>query len=230
MSGPRENTHQTAEMLLRLFGHWRLTLSQQLTVLGLSDTSDTELGKYLKHSFSIDRDKLERANILLGIHKSLRVLFPQNRDLAYRWISQPNKAFDGLPPLKVIERQGMLGMYMVRDYLDQYGATEGLTIEALIEGSPDVKLMRSEKEWIDEVPVGRELPDGDRNFKNEEICAMLDVWTAVLRVFENENHAKHWIKTIVPALGCTPIVLLPRKDGRERIMDVLKRIERSDFG
>ena len=230
MNEPRENGSQVAEMLLRLFELWRLSPKQQLAILGLYDAHEANFGEYLKRSLSKDRDKVERANILLGIHKSLRQLFPQNRDLAYRWISQPNKAFDGLPPLKVIERHGMLGMYMVRDYLDQHCATRVLTIEALTEGSPDFKLNRSEREWLDEATAGREFSERDMNFEDEEIYAMLDVWTAALRVFKNEDKAKLWFETIVPALGCAPIALLPSRHGRRKILDALERIEWADFG
>lgn len=226
MHESRENSRQVAEMLLRLFGYWRLPINQQLTIMGLYDCEVVDFSKHLKCSLYDDRDKLERANILLGIHKSLRVLFPQNWDLAHRWISQPNKAFDRFPPLKVIERHGMLGMYIVRDHLDQHGVMEGLTIETLIEGSPDIKMNRSEQEWLDEVPAGRELPERDINFKNEEICAMLDILTTVLQVFGNEKKAKLWVETIAPALGCAPMALLCSGHGREKILDAL----RADFG
>jgi hypothetical protein len=66
-----------------------------------------------------DRDKLERAGILLGIHKSLRLLFPHNRELAYGWMTQPNRAFQGLTPVALIDQQGMIGIYTVRAYLDR---------------------------------------------------------------------------------------------------------------
>lgn len=107
------------KMLIQLFDHWKLSTAEQLSLLGLSKDNRAALSKY-RHGQPLanDRDKLERAGILLGIHKSLRLLFPYNRELAYGWMSQPNKAFNGQSPVEVIDREGMIGMYMVRSYLD----------------------------------------------------------------------------------------------------------------
>ncbi|NCV71541.1 MAG: DUF2384 domain-containing protein, partial [Betaproteobacteria bacterium] len=49
----------------------------------------------------------------------LRLLFPQNRDLAYRWMSTRNKAFDNLTPVEVVKEWGFAGLLMVRGYLDR---------------------------------------------------------------------------------------------------------------
>lgn len=107
------------KMLIALFDHWKLSSIQQLSLLGLSKDNRAALSKYRNgQPLANDRDKLERAGILLGIHKSLRLLFPYNRDMAYGWMSQPNKAFNGQSPVQVIDREGMIGMYMVRAYLD----------------------------------------------------------------------------------------------------------------
>jgi hypothetical protein len=55
---------------------------------------------------------------LLGIHLALRLIFPQNRQLAYSWIKTPNRRFDGKTPLEVMLGEGFLGVVMVRRYLD----------------------------------------------------------------------------------------------------------------
>ena len=44
------------------------------------------------------RRPLPRAGHLLGIHKALRIMFPHDRDLAYRWVSTPNRRFAGARP------------------------------------------------------------------------------------------------------------------------------------
>jgi hypothetical protein len=51
--------------------------------------------------------------------KNLRLLFPQNRDLAYRWMTTRNKAFENLTPVEVIRQWGFAGLLMVRAYLDR---------------------------------------------------------------------------------------------------------------
>lgn len=231
MKTPPGSGPKVTEMLLRLFRHWQLTLPQQLAILGIPSATNANLNEHLQdHFFATDLDKIERVNILLGIHQSLRLLFPQNRDLAYRWISQPNDAFDGISPMNFIERNGILGLHIVRNYLDQHGATEGLTTEILIEGSPEISLDRSDWEWLNETPVGKEVLQQGLIFECKEISAMLEVWTAVLRAFGNEDKAKDWIGAIVPALGCMPIALFSTEHGREKVLAALKRIERADFG
>ena len=120
MKGDPDESGRIGHMLLTLFEYWHLDTPQRLSLLGLAPESHIDPSEYLcEGSWIADRDKLERARTLLGIHKSLRLLFPGNKDLAYQWISQPNVRFDGLTPVDVMERHGILGMHMVRAYLDQ---------------------------------------------------------------------------------------------------------------
>jgi hypothetical protein len=65
------------------------------------------------------RRRVKRVGHLLGIYKNLRLLFPQNRDLADRWMSTRNKAFDNLTPVEVVKEWGFAGLLMVRGYLDR---------------------------------------------------------------------------------------------------------------
>ena len=51
------------------------------------------------------------------IHKSLRLLFPHDRDLAYRWMTQPNRRL-GERPVDLILEHGFEGLLAVRRYLD----------------------------------------------------------------------------------------------------------------
>lgn len=65
------------------------------------------------------RDQHERVGHLLGIHKNLRLLFPQNRKLAYRWMSTRNKALDNFTPVEVVREWVFAGLLVVRGYLDR---------------------------------------------------------------------------------------------------------------
>lgn len=115
-----EDRGQLSKMLTTLFEHWKLTAKDQLTLLGVAPDNRALLSRYRKGApIANDRDKLERASILLGIHKSLRLLFPQNRELAYAWMTTPNRAFNGCTPTQLIDQQGMIGLYTVRAYLDR---------------------------------------------------------------------------------------------------------------
>jgi len=111
---------ELAKMLMTLFSHWQLTSEEQLALLGLSTKNRSVLARYRKGDpLAPNRDLLERAGILLSIHKSLRILFPKNRDLAYAWMKQHNKAFDGSTPVDAIKEWGFTGLLMVRSYLDK---------------------------------------------------------------------------------------------------------------
>ena len=61
---------------------------------------------------------MERVGNLLGIHSSLRLLFPHNRALVYRWPTAPNLAFDNRSPVEIMVKRGLPGIGAVRGYLD----------------------------------------------------------------------------------------------------------------
>src|ERR1700752_3039327 len=114
----REARERLARLLTQLFVHWELSTTEQAALLGLSPENRSTLSRYRKGEPLADsRDLLDRAGHLLGIHKSLRILFPQDRDLAYRWMTTPNRRLAARPVDIVIE-QGFEGMLALRRYLD----------------------------------------------------------------------------------------------------------------
>lgn len=115
----RENRADLAAALLRLFDHWQLTTDQQLTLLGYSRGSRATL-KRLREGGPLpaSRDALDRAGHLLGIHKSLRLIYPENPGARHGWITSRNRDFGDRSPLSVIEDHGLPGLLMVRTYLD----------------------------------------------------------------------------------------------------------------
>ena len=109
-----------SKMLMQLFGHWAISTEDQLDMLGLARDNRAALARYRKGvPMSSSRDANERAGHLLAIHKNLRLLFPHNRDLAYRWMSTRNRAFDGRTPVDMVKDFGFAGLLMVRSYLDR---------------------------------------------------------------------------------------------------------------
>jgi len=109
-----------AKMVMSLLEHWQLPTEDQAALLGLTASNRAALTRYRKgEPIGTSRDQFERVGHLLGIHKNLRLLFPQNRDLAYRWMSTRNKAFDNLTPVEVVKDWGFAGLLMVRAYLDR---------------------------------------------------------------------------------------------------------------
>ena len=115
----KANRAKLAAMIMRLFGHWELEQSEQLALLGLSEGSRMTLQRYRKgNALNSNRDLLDRVSHLLGIHKSLRILYPHNRDLAYRWPKSPNKRLGNLTPVEYVRREGFGGLASIRHMLD----------------------------------------------------------------------------------------------------------------
>lgn len=108
-----------ALMVMRLLDNWQLSTEEQAVVLGLAAGNRAALARYRKGDpIGTSRDQYERVGHLLGIHKNLRLLFPKNRDLAYRWMTTRNRAFENLTPVEVIKEWGFSGLLMIRAYLD----------------------------------------------------------------------------------------------------------------
>ena len=109
-----------ARMVMSLFGHWKLSQEDQIALLGLIPGSQAQLSRYRDGSAIVaSRDQYERLGHLLAIHKNLRLLFPRNRELSYKWITRKNKAFDGHSPVEVIRERGFSGLLIIRYYLDK---------------------------------------------------------------------------------------------------------------
>ncbi len=109
-----------AKMVMMLLDHWRLSTEDQAALLGLAASNRAALARYRRGDpIGTGRDQYERVGHLLGIHKNLRLLFPRNRELAYRWMTTRNKAFDNLTPVEIVKEWGFAGLLMVRGYLDR---------------------------------------------------------------------------------------------------------------
>lgn len=115
----RESRSSLARVVTRLFEHWNLAGVDQAGLLGLSSQSRSAIAGYRRGEPLADSvDLLARAGHLLGIHKALRIIFPHDRDLAYRWVTTPNRRFGGSTPLAVMLTYGFEGILAVRRYLD----------------------------------------------------------------------------------------------------------------
>ena len=115
-----EDRGALAKMIMTLLDHWQLTTEDQAALLGLANSNRATLARYRKgDAIGTSRDQYERVGHLLGIHKNLRLLFPQNRDLVYAWMSTRNRAFDNRTPVEVIREWGFAGLLMVRAYLER---------------------------------------------------------------------------------------------------------------
>lgn len=108
-----------AEAVMRLFDLWNLGAADRLALLGLSEGNRTALQRYTRgEPLASSRDLLDRAGHLLGIHKSLKLLYPRNAELVHGWMASPNKRFADATPIEVVRRYGLPGLTMVRGTLD----------------------------------------------------------------------------------------------------------------
>ena len=114
-----ESRKKLAALALRLFDKWNLNTEQRLNLLGMRPSSRAVLGKYKKGSpLPPSRDVIDRVGWLLGVHKSLRLLYPENEDIRYTWIRRRNKVFENKTPIEVMTEEGLLGVAKVARYLD----------------------------------------------------------------------------------------------------------------
>ena len=118
-SNPQDHT-ALAKMVMALFDHWQVNKEAQAVLLGIATSNRAALTRYRNGKpVEIDRDQHDRIGHLLGIHQNLRLLFPQNLDLAYRWMSTRNKAFENLTPVEMVKEWGFTGLLRIRTYLER---------------------------------------------------------------------------------------------------------------
>lgn len=115
----KEERKNLATLIINLFEKWELDTATKLNLLGLSSNGHA-LTSYRKGSIPIsnNRDQLDRIGWLLAIHKTLRLLYPQNLRLRYHWVHYKNKALNNQMPLELMQEQGIIGIAKVARYLD----------------------------------------------------------------------------------------------------------------
>lgn len=109
-----------ARVLMALFERWSLPTDAQLSLLGLSPESRKLLGLYRRGERALpnQRDALDRAGYLMGIHKGLRLLFPENPELRYSWVTRRNQVLEGRTPLEVMLEDGLVGLARIARLVD----------------------------------------------------------------------------------------------------------------
>ena len=115
----RKERASLAKMCVRLLELWGLDRRQQAVMLGLSPRTRSTLRNYANGTpLPEQRDILDRAGHLMGIIKSLELLFPENPELIEAWASTPDQALGGLTPYQMVAREGLAGLRDLRAYLD----------------------------------------------------------------------------------------------------------------
>lgn len=123
----KNNSEQVRKVLGRAFWsivkHYDLNQREQAIVLGIKENRSRLNSLKSKKSIPEDPDKELRVSHLLGIHKNLRILFPHNREVAYKWFKTQRAQFNNMSAMEYIasgpEFESMLRLAAVRRFLDQ---------------------------------------------------------------------------------------------------------------
>jgi hypothetical protein len=102
------------EAFFEMADRWQLSTEEQIVLLGSPGRST--FFKWKKEGASLPADTRERLSHILGIWKSLRILFTQD-ERGEAWIRAKNRYFDGSSALDVM-LDNMAGLIRVRRYLD----------------------------------------------------------------------------------------------------------------
>lgn len=107
-----------------------------------------------------------------------------------------------------------------------------ITLESLIaaDSKSVMNLSKEETEWLSETPQGNAPSTTKSEIDTSTILELLSVWEAAAKTFRSVDKASVWLDSHLPTLGAKPVALLTTKDGREKVMAALQRIERGDFG
>ncbi len=107
------------KMIIQLFKHWRIPIEDQFDLLGLKLTNFSVLSLYpYGKPILIGKEQYIRLSLLLRIHKSLRILFANNKVELYSWMQSKNKAFKNRTPVQMVKEFGLTGLQIVNSYLD----------------------------------------------------------------------------------------------------------------
>lgn len=100
---------------------WGLTAEQQMTLLGVQNSTFYSWRKKVLHGgdINLDRNTLERLSYLLGIYKALQILLPQSAD---GWVKRPNSnpLFGGRSALDRMLSGNVADLFVVRQFLDAW--------------------------------------------------------------------------------------------------------------
>lgn len=110
-----------ARAVVALLQKWNLSEEQQLALLGSGAHDGAALSEYHIGERPLPGcpEVLQRVGHLMGIHSSLRLVFPENEDLRYSWVRRRNQAFGGSAPIDIMLRDGAEGIARVWAVLDQ---------------------------------------------------------------------------------------------------------------
>ena len=105
-------------MFLRIAELWKLSVDEQMTLLGMTSRS-TYFKWKMDANTVLPKDTLERISYIIGVYKALQILLP-NEMAADEWVRRPNASplFSGQSALDRMLSGQMGDLFVVRQYLD----------------------------------------------------------------------------------------------------------------
>jgi len=115
--GTADETAAIVTGVVRVAQAWGLTNAEAAALMDVAPATWSRM-KAGGFRGRLDRDKLTRASLIIGLYKGLRLLF--DGPLTYGWPRQPNSGagFGGRTPVAVMIEGGIPGMLAVRRHVD----------------------------------------------------------------------------------------------------------------
>jgi hypothetical protein len=113
----RNQVRVIVKAVVRATEAWDLTATEAAALFDIPLATWNRM-KSATFNGNLDRDKVTRASLIVGIYKGLRLSF--NGPLAKSWPTLPNKGdfFGGRIPLEIMISGGILSMTRVRQHID----------------------------------------------------------------------------------------------------------------
>lgn len=113
----RDEVAIIVKAVVRATQSWSLSAAEAAALLDVPSATWARM-KTATFNGTLDRDKVTRASLIIGIYKDLRLLF--NGPLTNRWPTLPNGGapYDGRRPLDVMIAGGIPAMASVRQHID----------------------------------------------------------------------------------------------------------------
>lgn len=113
----RDQVSVLVKAIVRAMASWNLTAAEAAAIFDVPSATWSRM-KSETFNGSLDRDKVTRASLIIGIYKGLRLLF--NGPLVSGWPTLPNEGhpYDGRRPVDVMIAGGIPAMAGVRMHID----------------------------------------------------------------------------------------------------------------